>query len=73
MADDADNALATDQVTVPEFTLATCPCLVDTGRFRWEIHHNGTLFQSSADSYATEADALAEGEPEHARLMATQV
>jgi hypothetical protein len=50
------------------YSLTTHPCLIDTGRFRWDIHHNDSLFQSSAESFASEGEALANGQEELDRL-----
>jgi hypothetical protein len=53
------------------FSLGTRPCLIDLGRFRWDIYDRDSLHQSSAESYATEDDALAEGKLELDRLTQT--
>jgi hypothetical protein len=50
------------------FALSTRPCEIDVGRFRWDIHDNDSLFQSSAESFATEDEALAHGGLELERL-----
>jgi hypothetical protein len=50
------------------FTLTTRPCEIDTGRFRWDIYDNDSLFQSSAESFETENEAMAQGKLELERL-----
>ena len=44
----------TDQSPAP-YSLMTRPCVVDIGRFRWDIYDNDSLFQTSAESFDTEA------------------
>src|ERR1700730_1191037 len=43
------------------FSLTTRPCLVDVGRFRWDLYSHESLFQSSAESFDTEEEAHASG------------
>jgi hypothetical protein len=50
------------------FSLETRPCLVDVGRFRWDIYNHDSLFQSSADAFDTEGEAHANGMVELERL-----
>jgi hypothetical protein len=50
------------------FSLSTRPCEIDLGRFRWEIRDGDSLFQSSAESFETEDQAMAEGKLELERL-----
>jgi hypothetical protein len=50
------------------YSLMTRPCLVDIGRFRWDIYDNDSLFQTSAESFDTEEDARASGTIELERL-----
>jgi hypothetical protein len=50
------------------FSLDTHPCLVDLGRFRWDIYDLDSLYESSAESYATEDEAMADGRVELERL-----
>jgi hypothetical protein len=57
----------TDQPAAP-FTLMTRPCLVEIGRFRWDIYNNDSLFQTSAASFDTEEEAHANGRVELERL-----
>jgi hypothetical protein len=40
------------------FSLNTRPCLIDLGRFRWDIYDRDSLYESSAESYATEDEAI---------------
>ena len=57
----------TDQSPAP-YSLTTRPCLIDIGRFRWDIYNNDSLFQTSADSFDTEEEAHASGRIELERL-----
>ena len=57
----------TDHSPVP-YSLMTRPCLVDIGRFRWDIYDNDSLFQTSAESFDTEEEAHASGGIELERL-----
>ena len=50
------------------FTVSTRPCEIDLGRFRWDIFDNNSLFQSSAESFETEEQAMAEAHLELERL-----
>jgi hypothetical protein len=50
------------------YTLATRPCLVDIGRFRWDIYNNDSLFETSAESFDNEEEARAKGFIEMRRL-----
>ena len=50
------------------FSLTTRPCLVDVGRFRWDLYSHESLFQSSAESFDTEEEAHANGMIELERL-----
>ena len=47
----------TDQSPAP-YSLMTRPCVVDIGRFRWDIYDNDSLFQTSAESFDTEEEAV---------------
>jgi hypothetical protein len=53
------------------YTLTTRPCEIDVGQFRWDIHRNDSLFQSSAESFVTQDDAYANGMVELERLIGT--
>jgi hypothetical protein len=50
------------------YALQTRPCLIDVGRFRWDIYNNDSLFQSSAESFDTEQQACAKGMEELRQL-----
>jgi hypothetical protein len=50
------------------YCLTTRPCLVDIGRFRWDIYDNDSLFQTSAEAFDTEEEAHANGSIELQRL-----
>jgi hypothetical protein len=50
------------------YSLMTRLCLVDIGRFRWDIYNNDSLFQTSAESFDTEEEARMSGEIELERL-----
>jgi hypothetical protein len=54
-------------MTAP-YSLTTRPCLVDIGRFRWDIYDNDSLFQTSAEAFDTEEEARANGSIELERL-----
>jgi hypothetical protein len=56
-----------DQSPMP-YSLMTRPCLVDIGRFRWDIYNSDSLFQTSAESFDTEEEARMSGEIELERL-----
>jgi hypothetical protein len=57
----------TDHSPAP-YSLTIRPCLVDIGRFRWDIYDNDSLFQTSAEAFDTEEEARAEGSIELERL-----
>ena len=57
----------TDQSPMP-YSLMTRPCVVDIGRFRWDIYDNDSLFQTSAESFDTEEEARESGGIELERL-----
>jgi hypothetical protein len=57
----------TDHSPTP-YSLMTRPCLVDIGRFRWDIYDNDSLFQTSAEAFDTEEEARANGSIELERL-----
>jgi hypothetical protein len=57
----------TDHSPAP-YRLMTRPCLVDIGRFRWDIYNNDSLFQTSAESFDTAEEARANGGMELERL-----
>jgi hypothetical protein len=48
--------------------LTTKPCLIDVGRFRWELYNGDSLFQASAESFETQEEARANGTVELDRL-----
>ena len=50
------------------YSVTTRPCLVDIGSFRWDTYNNDSLFQTSAESFATEEEARASGLAELERL-----
>ena len=50
------------------YSLMTRPCLVDIGRFRWDIYDNDSLFQTSAEAFDSEEEARANGSIELERL-----
>jgi hypothetical protein len=50
------------------FTVRTRPCEIDLGRFRWDIFDSDSLFQSSAESFETEEQAVVEANLELERL-----
>ena len=50
------------------YSLMTRPCLVDIGRFRWDIYDHDSLFQTSAEAFDTEEEARAKGAIELERL-----
>jgi hypothetical protein len=47
------------------------PCLIDTGRFRWDFHNHDSLFQTSAESFATAEEAHESGMMELEHVEAT--
>jgi hypothetical protein len=51
------------------YSLSTRPCLIEVGRFRWDIYRNDSLFQTSAESFDTEEEARAGGQTELERLV----
>jgi hypothetical protein len=57
----------TDHSPAP-YRLMTRSCLVDIGRFRWDIYNNDSLFQTSAESFDTAEEARANGGMELERL-----
>jgi hypothetical protein len=54
--------------SIAPYRLMTRPCLVDIGRFRWDIYNNDSLFQTSAESFDTQEEARASGAIELERL-----
>jgi len=51
------------------YDLATRPCTIHAGRFRWDIRENGRPIQSSMESFATEQEAHADGRHELEKLI----
>lgn len=56
--------------TEKRYALTARPCLIDLGRYRWDIHDGDSLFQSSAESFGSEQEALVNGRAELKRLEA---
>jgi hypothetical protein len=60
-----------NEMNAPEsspYSVQTRPCLIEVGRFRWDIYSKDALFQSSAEAFDTEQEARANGMQELERL-----
>ena len=62
--------MANEQPSTHPFKIIVRPCAIRPERLRWEVHENGVQREFSGDSFATEAEASAEGHRAMERCIA---
>ena len=53
----------------PPYDLIIRPCMIQAGRYRWDIRRDGTPVQSSIQSFSSEQEARMDGRRELERLI----